>query len=68
MRLRTIREAFGISQIDLARRACVSRFRLYEAECGSIELRPEEVEAIERVLKPAAARAVEAAVALVGCA
>jgi hypothetical protein len=38
--------------MQLAQKANVSRFRICMAECGSLELRPEEVEAITKAVKP----------------
>jgi len=50
-RLRKMREASGLSQIALARRAGVSRMRLQLAEAGEITLRPEEIEVVNRALR-----------------
>lgn len=50
--LKTIRKAAGLTQIQLAARANVSRFRLCLAETGNIELRPEEIAAITEAVKP----------------
>ena len=50
--LKVIRKAAGLSQIGLARRAGVSRFRLYLAEAGTLELRPDEMVAINRAIAP----------------
>lgn len=50
--LKTIRKAAGLTQIQLAARANVSRFRLCLAETGNIELRPEELIAINEAVKP----------------
>lgn len=50
-RLRIRRELAGLSQVALARCAGVSRMRLQLAEAGEIELRPEEVETVNRVLQ-----------------
>ena len=50
--LKAIRKAAGLSQIKLAQRAHISRFRLSLAEAESLELRPEELAAISRVIKP----------------
>lgn len=51
--LRTMRQASGLSQIALARRAHVSRMRLQLAEAGEITLRPSEVEAVKQTLREA---------------
>lgn len=50
--LREVRKASGLTQIQLAQRAKVSRFRLCMAESGSLELRPDEVEAINKAVRP----------------
>lgn len=55
--LRRIREAAGIPQIKLAELADVSRFRLYKAECGWLELTAEERQRVNQVLAPAIASA-----------
>ena len=44
------RMAGRLSQIELARRSGVSRFRISLAESGHIVLRPEELAAIKRTL------------------
>jgi transcriptional regulator with XRE-family HTH domain len=49
-KLRVRRELADLSQVALARCAGVSRMRLQLAEAGEIELRPEEVETVNRVL------------------
>lgn len=54
--LKAIRKAAGLSQIQLAMRAHVSRFRLSLAEAGSIDLRPEELNAISKAVRPELAR------------
>lgn len=54
--LRVRRELAGLSQIALAGRADVSRMRLQLAEVGEMTLRPEEVEAVNRVLHNAIKR------------
>jgi transcriptional regulator with XRE-family HTH domain len=55
--LKAIRKAAGLSQIELAKRASVSRFRIYLAEAGSIVLRPEELAAISEAVRPEMAKA-----------
>lgn len=50
--LKELRKAAGLTQIQLAMRANVSRFRLCLAETGNIELRPEELAAITEAVKP----------------
>ncbi len=50
--LKEIRRAAGLSQVRLALRANVSRFRISLAEAGEVELRPEELESIKRVVAP----------------
>ena len=50
--LREIRTAIGYSQIKLANKSGVSRFRIYLAESGSLVLRPNEVHAIREALRP----------------
>jgi predicted transcriptional regulator len=49
--------AGGISQIQLAREAGVSRFRIYLFEAGVLELRPDEIKAITDALRPGMERA-----------
>jgi predicted transcriptional regulator len=58
--LRKLREAAGIPQIKLAEQANVSRFRLYKAECGWLELTHDERERVNQVLNPAIAAAAQA--------
>ncbi len=50
--LKSIRKASGLSQIELARRAKVSRFRISLAESGTIQLLPEEIAAVGEVILP----------------
>jgi transcriptional regulator with XRE-family HTH domain len=50
--LRAIRKAAGLSQIQLAQRAHISRFRLSLAETESIELRPDELASISSAIDP----------------
>jgi len=50
--LRAVRKAAGLTQVQLSKRAKVSRFRLCMAEADCLELRPDELEAINRTLKP----------------
>ena len=50
--LREIRKVSGLSQIELAHRAGISRFRLCLAEAGSIELRADERAAIAAAVRP----------------
>jgi DNA-binding XRE family transcriptional regulator len=50
--LKEIRKAAGLSQVVLAHKAHISRFRLYLAESGSIELRADELAAIANAVRP----------------
>ena len=50
--LKEVRRAVGLSQIELGRRANVSRYRISLAESGAILLRSDEAEAIRQVLLP----------------
>ena len=50
--LKLIRKATGMSQIQLAQRAKISRFRLSLAEAGAIELRQDEIAAIRDAMTP----------------
>jgi predicted transcriptional regulator len=50
--LREIRKAADLSQLQLAKRARVSRFRLSLAESGAIELRSDELSAISETVRP----------------
>lgn len=54
--LRAKRELVGLSQITLARRAGVSRMRYQLSEAGELELRPDEIEAVNRALRDAIKR------------
>jgi predicted transcriptional regulator len=54
--LRVWRQLADLSQISLARCADVSRMRLQLAEAGELALRPEEVNAVNRVLHDAIKR------------
>lgn len=56
-KLRAIRKAAGFTQVQLSQKAGVSRFRLCMAESESLELRPDEIEAINRALEPEMERA-----------
>lgn len=56
-KLRVIRKAAGLTQVQLSQRANVSRFRLCMAEADCLELRPDELDAINQVLKPEMERA-----------
>jgi DNA-binding XRE family transcriptional regulator len=56
-KLRAIRKAAGLTQVQLSQRANVSRFRLCMAESDSLELRPDEIEAINQALEPEMERA-----------
>jgi predicted transcriptional regulator len=49
--LKVIRTAAGLSQMRLAQKAAVSRFRICMAESGYLELRPEEVSAITNTVR-----------------
>jgi predicted transcriptional regulator len=48
--LKALRERLGISQAKVARVADMNRFKLSLAECGHIDLRGEDLKAIERFL------------------
>jgi transcriptional regulator with XRE-family HTH domain len=50
MNLRELRRMAGLTQWELAQRCGVSRMRLSLAECGQVELRPEEIVATRQVL------------------
>jgi predicted transcriptional regulator len=50
--LKAIRKAAGLSQIELSRRASVSRFRISLAETGALDLTPQELAAIRRAVRP----------------
>ena len=54
--IRTQREQFGLSQMQLARLASVSRFRLHLHEHGDLSLRADELARIETALRRTAAR------------
>jgi DNA-binding transcriptional regulator YiaG len=54
--VKTQREQFGLSQMQLARLANVSRFRLHLAERGDICLRQDEMARIRVVLQKTAQR------------
>jgi hypothetical protein len=51
-KLRANRKAAGLTQIQLSQRASVSRFRLCMAEADCLELRPDELDAINQALRP----------------
>jgi transcriptional regulator with XRE-family HTH domain len=53
MDLKAARELAGISQFTVARKAGIPRMRLSLAECGEIELQPEEKAAVRQVLRRA---------------
>lgn len=50
--LKAIRKAAGFSQIRLADRANISRFRLSLAESGLLDLRGDELQAIRTAITP----------------
>lgn len=54
--LRAKRELAGLSQIALATRAGISRMRYQLAEAGELVLRPDEIKAVNRVLRHAIER------------
>jgi DNA-binding XRE family transcriptional regulator len=56
-KLRATRKAAGLTQVQLSQRAKVSRFRLCMAEADCLELRPDELNAINQALKPELERA-----------
>ena len=56
-KLRATRKAAGLTQVQLSQRAKVSRFRLCMAEADCLELRTDELNAINQVLKPELERA-----------
>ena len=49
--LKSVRKRTGMTQIQLAARANISRFRISLAETGNIELRPDEIAAINDVVR-----------------
>jgi predicted transcriptional regulator len=49
--LKTTRREFRLSLSSLARQAEVSRFRLWEAEAGHIDLTPEELARVRTALE-----------------
>ena len=55
--IREIRKAASLTQFQLAQRSGVSRFRLCMAETDSLQLRPEELEAINKAVAPEIERA-----------
>jgi len=55
--LKAVRKAAGLTQVQLSQRANVSRFRLCMAEADSLQLRPDEVDAINQALLPEMERA-----------
>lgn len=56
--LREIRKTARLTQIELAQRSGVSRWRLAMAETGALELRPSEIEALGQALTSALERVV----------
>ncbi len=65
--LKTLRDLAGLTQHRAARAAGLTRSRLSEAECGEIELTPDEEARLRRVLLRAIeARAAQMQVALGG--
>lgn len=50
MNLREMRRMAGLTQWELAQRCGVSRMRLSLAECGQVELHPEEETSLRGVL------------------
>ncbi len=50
MDTKTLRKMANLTQFELAQRCGVSRMRLSLAECGQLELRPEEEVAVRRML------------------
>jgi transcriptional regulator with XRE-family HTH domain len=48
--LKALRERLGVSQARVARCADMTRFKLSLAECGHIDLRAEELNAIAKFL------------------
>lgn len=57
--IRRARKAAGLTQIQLARRANISRQRLCYAEMGELKLRTDEVLRIRRVIEEAPRRHAE---------
>ena len=51
MDLKQEREISGLSQTAVSLRSEVPRTRLSAAECGEIELRPDEVAAVRKVIR-----------------
>ncbi len=56
-KLKANRKAAGLTQVQLSQRANVSRYRLCMAESDSLELRPDEIKAINQAMKPEMERA-----------
>ena len=48
--IRKLRRAARLTQLELCLKSGISRMRLSLAECGYVELRPEEIEAIHRTV------------------
>lgn len=57
--VRELRRASNLSQIQLSQRSGVSRFRIQLAEAGTLELRPDKLQAIEATVRPALVRTAE---------
>jgi transcriptional regulator with XRE-family HTH domain len=66
-KLREIRKAAGLTQVQLCQQSNVSRFRLCMAEANCLELRPNELDAINQALKPELERAARLAAEFSGC-
>ena len=61
MELRKLRESVGVARYALASQAGVSHFRLFQAEHGMLELRPDEMQKIDAALRSHLAKLLEAA-------
>lgn len=54
--LRELRRASNLSQIQLAQKSGVSRFRIQLAESGTLQLREAELQAIRDAVRPGLAK------------
>jgi transcriptional regulator with XRE-family HTH domain len=57
--LKELRRRSNLTQIELAQKSGVPRCRIQLAEAGTLDLRPEELQAISRVVTPELARTTE---------
>jgi DNA-binding XRE family transcriptional regulator len=60
--LKGFRKAAGLTQVRSAKQSGVSLFRIVMAETEGIELRPEEIAAIRRILGPELAKSISLAI------